>query len=64
MAAVPYHSPAKDTAVGGNEGVGFDAGPRQGCLGSRCKLPDVRYKLCAERVLPCKRLKLKGVSDA
>ena len=54
----------KGTAVDGNGGVAFDAGPRQRCLGTRCKLPDVRYKLCAERVLPCKRLMPEGVNVA
>ena len=64
VAAVPYYSPVKGTAVDGNGSVAFDAGPRQRCLGTRCKLPDVRYKLCAERVLPCKGLKRTGVSIA
>ena len=64
VAAVPYHSPVKGTAVAGNGGVAFDAGPSQRCLGTRCKLPDVRYKLCAERVLPCKRLMPEGVNVA
>ena len=64
VAAVPYYSPVKGTAVGGNGGVAFDACPRQRCLGTRCALPDVRYKLCAERVLPCKRLMPEGVNVA
>ena len=52
------------TVVSQHGGVGFDADPRRRGSWTRCALPDVRYKLCAGRVLPCKRLKRKDVSVA
>ena len=64
VAAVPYYSSVKGTAVGGNGGVGFDADPRQRCSWTCCEFTDAPYKLCAGRVLPCKRLKRTGVSVA
>ena len=64
MAAVPFHAPAQETIVRQDGGVAFDAREGQRCAWTRWVWAGIIYKLCAGRVLPCKRLKRKGVCVA
>ena len=64
VAAVPSLAAAQENIVSQDGGVSCDAREGQRCSWTRWVWAGIIYKLCAGRVLPCKRLKRKGVSVA